>query len=481
VAEVVVVGGGVGGLAAAIRLRALGHDVIVLERQPQFGGKLAVLRRDGFTFELGPSLLTLPQVIDECFATVGARLAAEVDLVRLDPQFRYRWADGSTLDVRDDADATSASLDTFSPGSGAEWRRFDARARRIWEVSERTFLAGAMHGGGLLRRMRSPADVTAIDPLRTLAGSARRAFHDPRMRQWLWRYATYSGSSALRAPATLACIPAIESMYGCWYPMGGMGQLREAFVRVAARAGVQLHTGTEVARIDTSGERVAGVTTAEGEVVLADIVVSDVDASHLYGDLLPDAGAARRVARAGRSTSAIVVLVAVDGPTPGIAHHNVWFSGDGRGEMDALDAGGVAGDPTVYACVSAVTDRSQAPDGAENWSLLANVPAEPARVPRSYVDTVLAGLRRRGVDLAARARWIEVLTPADLEARDRSPGGAIYGTSSNGRRAAFLRPGNRGPRRGLYLVGGSTHPGGGLPLVTISARIVADLVAADGW
>jgi phytoene desaturase len=481
VADVVLVGGGVGGLAAAIRLRALGHDVVVLERNPELGGKLAVLRRDGFTFELGPSLLTLPHVIDECFATAGARLEEEVDLVRLDPQFRYHWTDGSTLDVHDDAGATAASLEAFSPGSGDEWRRFDARARRIWDVSERTFLAGPMQGAGLLRRMRSPADLGAIDPLRTLAGAARRAFHDPRLRQWLWRYATYSGSSALHAPATLSCIPAIESTYGCWYPMGGMGALRDAFVRVAARSGVELRTGVDVARIDASTERVTGVTTSEGEVIPAGVVVADVDAAHLYGDLLPDAAAVRRVARAGRSTSAVVVLVAADGTTPGLAHHNVWFSADGRTELAALDAGRVAGDPTIYACVSAVTERSQAPEGAENWSLLVNVPSLPRRVPRAYVHTVLGGLRRRGIDLPGRARWMEVITPADLEARDRSPGGAIYGTSSNGRRAAFLRPGNRGPRRGLYLVGGSTHPGGGLPLVTISARIVADLVTADGW
>ncbi len=175
------------------------------------------------------------------------------------------------------------------------------------------------------------------------------------------------------------------------------------------------------------------------------------------------------------------MLVAAEGTTPGLAHHNVWFSADARAEQAALAGDRVAGDPTIYACTSVITDPSQAPAGSENWSLLVNVPSRPERVPRAYVDVVLAALRRRGIDLAPRARWLEVLTPADLEARDRSPGGAIYGTSSNGRRAAFLRPSNRGPRRGLYLVGGSAHPGGGLPLVTISARIVADLVAADGW
>jgi phytoene desaturase len=482
--RVVVVGGGVGGLAVAIRLRAAGSEVTVLERNEVVGGKLAELAVDGYTFDIGPSLVTLPHVFDELFRCAGTTLADELDLVRLDPQFHYHWPDGSSLTVPDGADATAAAFDGFSPGAGDAWQTWDARGRRIWDTSERTFFAGPMSNPlSLLRRMRSPVDLVAIDPLRSLHRSAAATFDDPRLQQWAGRYATYSGSSPFRAPATLACIPHIESRHGCWYPMGGMGRLRDAVERVARSAGVEIRTGVDVERVLADDRRVAGVVTADGERLDADVVVVNADASHLYADLLPDGRALRRVRRARRSTSGFVVCLGVRGTTPGIGHHNVWFSADSRREFDELTSGRVATDPTVYACVSAVTDASQAPEGCENWFLLVNTPPGATVGRERYADVVLDRLAGFGVELRGRIELTHTMTPHDLADRYRSPGGAIYGTSSDGRRAAFVRPANRGAREGLFLVGGSSHPGGGLPLVAMSARIVAgmvgDMVADD--
>lgn len=469
--DVVVIGGGVGGLAAAIRLRAAGHRVVVLERNEVPGGKLAVRERDGYLFDIGPSLVTLPYVFDELFRVAGTALADEVDLVRLDPQFEYHWRDGYRLTV------TDAGGD--APGM-AEWVE---RGRRIWEVSERTFFAGPMSGPvSLVRRLRSPRDLTTIDALRTLHDAAAAHFDDAHLVQWADRYATYSGSSPYAAPATLGCIPGIEQQFGCWYPMGGLGTLAAAIVRVAERIGVEIRCHTEVVSITTDariGGSVDGVVLDDGTHLDADIVVANADAHHLYRDLLPDAKALRRVRRAEMSTSGFVLLAGARGSTPGIAHHNIWFSDDYRAEFEQLGAGQCADDPTIYACVSSVTDRSQAPEGCENWFLLVNTPSGVEIDHESMAALVLDRLASHGVDLRDRLEFTETMTPHDLEDRYRSPGGAIYGTSSNGRRAAFVRPGNRGSRRGLYLVGGSSHPGGGLPLVTMSGRIVADLVAAD--
>ncbi len=469
VAEVVVVGGGVGGLAVATRLAVRGHRVTVFERHDEPGGKLAVLRRDGFSFDIGPSLVTLPQVYDELFRAAGTSLEAEVPMVRLDPQFRYSWRSGRRLDVRDDG--------CDVPG----YRTFVDRGRTIWQVSERTFFAGPMSGPlSLARRMRSPRDLLAIDPLRTLDDAARAAFgDDSEMVQWAGRYATYSGSSPYRAPATLGCIAHVEHEYGCWYPMGGLGALRDAFVRVATAAGVQIVCGAEVHSITATGSRVNGAVLADGRVVSADVVVANADATHLYRDLLPEARALRRVRRATPSMSGFVVCAGVRGTTDGIAHHGVWFSDDERREFDQLAAGRLPDDPTVYACVSSVTDASQAPAGAENWFLLLNAPAGAEIDPRRGTEFVLERLASHGVDLRDRIEFTETITPGDLERRFRSPGGSIYGTSSDGRRAAFVRPRNRGVRRGLYLVGGSSHPGGGLPLVTTSARIVDEMIRHD--
>jgi phytoene desaturase len=469
VADIVVVGAGVGGLAAAIRLRVAGHHVTVIERSEHAGGKLNVHRRDGFSFDIGPSLVTLPHVFDELFRVAGSSLAEQVTMVRLDPQFVHHWLDGRSLTVGDDG--------CDEPG----YRDFVQHGERIWAVSERTFLAGPMSSPvALARRLRRVRDLTDIDALRTLDASARRCFDDPHMVQWAGRYATYSGSSPYLAPATLGCIAHVEHRYGCWYPVGGLSALRDALVRVAEQVGVVIRLATEVESISTGGVTggVTGVRLA-GECVAADIVVANADAHHLYADLLPHRRALRRVRRAHPSTSAFVVMAGVRGRTTGIGHHNVWFGADPHAEFRQLADDRLAEDPTVYACVSAVTDPTQAPVGEENWVLLANVPAGAAVDRDAYRDVLFDRLRRGGIDLSDRVAFTQTLTPADFHQRYRSPGGAIYGTSSNGRRAAFVRPANRGAVPGLYLVGGSSHPGGGLPLVAIGARIVADMIQLD--
>jgi len=474
----IVIGSGIGGLTASIRLAAAGHHVVVLERNPVLGGKVAELDEAGYHFDQGPTLLTMPHLFDEVFQLAGTSLRDEVELIRLDPQIRYRWPNGSTLEVPDDALAMPDAIDALSPGAGDSWRAFADHAAKLWDVSERTFLAGPMGSPmSMLSRMTSPFDIARIDGNRTLAKASASFFDDPRLQQLVNRYATYSGSSPYGAPATLACIAHVEQAFGAWYVRGGMGRLRDALVRIAESIGVEIRTGADVGQISADGGVVTGVQFADGGSEQAEIVISNVDAAHLYVDLLPDPKQAKKLDKMGRSASAFVVCAAVRGRTEGIAHHNVFFSLHDEQEFRYLSAGQLPIDQTIYASVSSVTDAAQAPQDCENWYVLVQTPPAIGVDRKLMTAGVLNRLAERGVDLRERIEFTRTLLPADFDARYRAPGGSIYGTSSNGKRAAFSRPSNVGPVHGLYLVGGSTHPGGGLPLVATSARIVADLVA----
>ena len=348
------------------------------------------------------------------------------------------------------------------------------------------FVESPLEGAGSLLRLagQRPRDLARVKPWQTLRTVGANAFRDDRQRLFLDRYATYTGSDPRRAPAVLRVIPYVEHTFGGWDVDGGVRVVVDAVAQRAKQRGATIRTSATVTRITTDGHRVDGVELADGNRLPADIVVSDVDAATLYGELLPVAQQRRRLQRVAPSLSGFVLLLALHGRTPALRRHTVLFGPNYDAEMDAVfgrDAAPVH-DPTVY--VSARADS--APAGHESWFVLVNAPRhgtgagavdwDAPGLVTSYAEHLLDVLAARGHDVRERIVFMATRSPADLQRATASPGGAIYGSSSNSARAAFLRPRNRSPVPGLFLVGGSAHPGGGLPMVLMSAAITADMI-----
>ncbi len=469
----VVVGAGVGGLACACVLAHAGHDVIVVEAAPEAGGKCGRVVRDGFAWDSGPSLLTMPWVFERLFARTGAPLGDELDLVRVEPVTRYRFADGSEVELSADLPRAVAALEGWSAGAGEDWLAFIGMCAGMWRASA-PILSGPEPWPP--RRPRpgdprpDPRALLAVRPWWTLRDLARATARDPRLRMVIERFATYAGADPRRAPAALALAGYVEHAFGAWHPRGGLYELVRALVRRLERLGGELRTNTAVERVVTGGDRVRGVVTARG-AIRADVVVLNGDADAADRALL---GRGRRPREL--SLSGLALMLGLRGRTPDLAHHEIRFPTDYDAEFDdVFTHRRPVRDPTVYVSSATASDPSAAPAGHESWFVLVNAPSVGAHADWDAAEADL--IARLGVEdrIVARARR----TPADLERETGAPGGAIYGRAPHGRLGTLRRPGRavRG-LRGAWHVGGSVHPGGGLPMVTLGGMRVASEIGA---
>jgi phytoene desaturase len=487
--EVVIIGAGIGGLSAAIRLAAQGQRVTVLERNSAVGGKMSEISEGGFRWDTGPSVITMRHVFEDLFAAAGRTLEDYLTLLPVDPLTRYFYPDGIVLDASCDADVMAARIAAIAGEADAQgYRRYLAYARRIHDITASVFIYN--DPPTLWRIARTPLhDIPAVDPLRTMDQAIRGFVGSPHLRQFLGRFATYVGASPYLAPATLNVIADVELSGGVWYPHGGIYAIARAFEKLALELGVTIHTGCNVDAIAVEQGAVTGVH-AGGAFLPARAVIANADVATVYERLLPSAPQfqrqLRQLTRVEPSCSGFILLLGVEGEHEQLTHHNIFFSGDYQREFDDIFQRGIPPhEPTIYVAITSKTDPVHAPQGCENWFVLVNAPPisesfDWTTQAAAYRDVVLARLEQFGIDLTGKIRIEKRFTPVDLERLTGARRGALYGTSSNSRFNALRRPHNRAAHvRGLYFAGGTTHPGGGVPLVTLSGKVAAGMVLQD--
>jgi phytoene desaturase len=493
-----VVGGGLGGLAAACTLAARGHRVVLFEASPWLGGKAAVFEAGGYRFDMGPTILTLPAVLARVFAEAGERLADWLELVPLDPQWRCFFSDGGILDLHADAATMGRELDRFAPGAVDGYRRFLDLSKRLHRISDRFFFwrsVGSLWDVFDLKSSFSATtlgDVLAMRMGRTVAQTVRAFVPDRRVAQMIDHFTQYVGSSPDASPAVLCGIAHMQTRDGVWYPRGGTAAVPKALAGLADKLGVDLRTGCGVRRIvlDERGA-VAGVETDDGERVPLRAVVSNMDSVRTHRELLGDSRSARRFYRRRvyePACSGVVLYLGLDRAYDHLLHHNFVFSVDPHEEFDWIyQRGEPAPDPTCYVCAPARTEPAVAPSGGEALYVLVHTPYirprhDWSKLFPAYRRVILDKLARAGgmADLERRIRFEAHLTPQDIHDRYRVLDGAIYGLASHGRWLGAFKPANRSPDvTGLYLAGGAAHPGPGMPMVLMSGWIAADALDRD--
>lgn len=488
--RVVVIGAGLGGMSAAIMLAHKGFAVTVLEKNQHVGGKLNQLQVSGFSFDLGPSIFTLPHIFRPIFEGDGKRLEDYISLTRLDLQWRNFFEDGTVIDLWEDPEKMRTELARFGPHVCDEYTNFLKYSRRQYEIVERGYLNEGLDTFREFMHFYGWREARDLDYMRSMSGSIYKRLRNQYLREIFEYFIKYVGSSALDSPAFMNLMPNIQMQYGMWYVSGGLFELARAFRKRLEETGVDVRLGYEVVQIDRDNTRVTGVQAKDAcgsvSTVQADYVVSNMEVIPAMKKLLDaPAGLMKKLKRFEPACSGIVVHLGLDRVYPQLAHHNFFYSSDLHAHFRRVfRAKRLPDDPTLYVVAPTRTDPSQAPEGCDNIKILPHIPAideqKPYTCEEYYAlkEVCIDKLERMGLkDIRKHIIVEDFWTPLDIEARYASNRGSIYGVVCDRRsNFAFKAPKQSSQYRNLFFVGGSVNPGAGMPMVTLSGQHVARMI-----
>lgn len=469
-----------------MRLNAKGYSVKVLEAAPKPGGKLDVIKTKGFRFDKGPSLFTLPYLVDELFGLYNENPKDHFEYQQLDTITNYFWKDGTSISTYSDMEKTALELQDKLGVGKQQFLKYINHSAKINALTSSTFLEKSLHKASTWLTKDVAKALTQLHKLGlndTLHSFNEGYFKHPKMTQLFDRYATYNGSNPYKTPGIMAVIPSLEFVQGAYFPNKGMRSIVESLVALGERNGIEFQCNSPVEEIlYDSKKRVTGVKTSSEEIA-ADLVVSNMDVRPTFDKLLPKVATPKRILNQEPSSSALIFYWGINREFNNLAVHNILFTEDYQDEFNQLfKTKTLSNDPTVYIHISSKVNSDDSLKGMENWFVMVNAPSATGDAPPIDIEKSREAIQQK-IDRVLKTKIAdhivceEVLTPKDIERNTSSYAGALYGPSSNSKLSAFLRQPNFSKQiRGLYFCGGSVHPGGGIPLCLLSAKITANLI-----
>jgi phytoene desaturase len=489
--SVIVIGAGIGGLAVAGRLARQGYQVTVLEKASHPGGRAARLEKDGFRFDTGPTLFLMPEVFAETYSALGEKIEQHLQLKRLNPTYRVHFHDDTALDLSADLEMMRSQLDGIEPGSFESFLRFMAQGYRNYKLSLHSFVGRNFNSLFDYFSLRNLPLLFKLKALVKHADNTASFFKDPRLQAAFSFQNMYLGLSPYEAPATFSLLQYTELGDGVWFPMGGMYRVIESLSAIAEGLGVRFRYNTPAEHIEVDGKRATGVILADGKRLAADIVIANADLPYVYQYLLPEDGYTRRLQNKKYTSSALMFYWGVKGErSPELLHHNVFLADHRyRQSFDEIFHDlTLPEEPSFYVCAPTRTDPTFAPPDGDSLMVLVPVGHIDENSPQDWADlekrarrTVINHLEKLGIrDLEKRITFEAKWGPPNYRDELNLVKGSAFGLSHNFTQVGYLRPHNRHPRyQNLYFAGASTHPGTGLPIVLLSARLAAERILAE--